>query len=134
MKLTEKWQDRLPVITDDWHLRARRAEAELSATRLTAGAGRIMWELRLSQLEERIEELEERNREIETSTSWRITYPLRRLFGFFKGKPAGPPPRQLPEGESLARPLPASAAPSHALPSSASTSRTSSRENVGLPR
>jgi len=73
MKLTEKWQDRLPVITNDWHLRARRAEAELSATRLTAGAGRIMWELRLSQLEERIEELEERNREIETSTSWRIT-------------------------------------------------------------
>ena len=34
----------------------------------SAGAGRIMWELRLSQLEERIEELEDRNREIETST------------------------------------------------------------------
>ena len=134
MKLTEKWQDRLPVISDDWRVRARRAEAELSATRLTAGAGRIMWELRLAQLEERIEELEERNLEIETSTSWRITYPLRRLVGFFKRQPAEPPVT-IEEGERRLRELPeSSSVPSHALPSSASTSRTSSRENVGLPR
>ncbi len=133
MKVTEKWQDDLPVVSDDWRERARRAEAELSATRLAAGAGRLIWELRLGQLEERIEELESENAEIESSVSWRLTRPLRWLKELFsKGEePAG---RKLEAGGEQ-QALPASAAPTHLpLGSAPSTSRTSARENIGAPR
>ena len=92
MKLTEKWSHRIKSPATTGGTRARRAEAELSATRLTAGAGRLIWEMRLDQLEERIAELEERNDEIETSTSWRIDRPaaeaLRLCSGASPARPA----------------------------------------------
>lgn len=82
MHLAEKWQDQLPVVSEDWHIRARRAEAELSATRLAAGAGRLIWEQRLAQLERRVSVTE-------NSLSWKLTRPLRwlsRLLGTSRAK------------------------------------------------
>jgi hypothetical protein len=119
MTLTEKWHESLPVVSEDWRLRARRAEAELAATRLAAGAGRLIWEQRLTQLEQWIEA-------IESSLSWRLTTPLRWLSRTLLrgGRPDGP----RPSNESV---------PSHELPSSGSSESaalTSSRENNGAPR
>jgi hypothetical protein len=122
MTLTEKWHDSLPVVSEDWRLRARRAEAELAATRLAAGAGRLIWEQRLAQLESYIDALE-------GSLSWRITAPLRWLSRLFKRGSGGP------EG-----PRPSSGSIPHHDPSpsgsesSASAALTSSRENNGSPR
>lgn len=112
MHLSEKWHDQLPVVSEDWRYRARRAEAELSATRLAAGAGRLIWEQRLEQLEQRVADTE-------GSVSWRITRPLRWLKGLLLGRPT-PQPRarltaQPPESSSSARLI-------------------SSRENSGAPR
>jgi hypothetical protein len=77
MQLSRKWQH---LLSDngggepDWEERARRAEAELSATRLMAGAGEIIWEARTQELERELNE-------VKNSTSWKITRPLRRLRG-----------------------------------------------------
>ena len=115
MKLTEKWHENLPVISEDWRLRARRAEAELAATRLAAGAGRLIWEQRLAQLEAY-------NDALESSLSYRITKPLRWLAKLLRGK------------DVSAKPPPAVEVPFQSLGPSASAARTSSRENSGLPR
>ncbi|MFN8112845.1 MAG: glycosyltransferase [Solirubrobacterales bacterium] len=135
MKLAEKWDEQLPAVNASWEERARRAEAELSATRLAAGSGRLIWEMRLGQLEERIEELEARNRALEGSLSWRLTKPLRKITSLIRG---GNLDEQPPTGADVSedRPaLPASAAPSHNLPSpSPSSSVISEREKAGLPR
>ncbi len=77
MQLSRKWQHLLPDDgggEPDWEERARRAEAELSATRLMAGAGEIIWEARTQELEKELSE-------VKNSTSWKITRPLRRLRG-----------------------------------------------------
>ena len=77
IKLAEKWHDSLPDRTGDWRARARRAEAELGVTRLQTGAGRLI-------LEQRIGQLEDERAAIEGSLSWRLTRPLRwlsRLLG-----------------------------------------------------
>ena len=77
MQLSRKWQHLLPDNgggEPDWEERARRAEAELSATRLMAGAGEIIWEARTQELERELNE-------VKNSTSWKITRPLRRLRG-----------------------------------------------------
>jgi hypothetical protein len=116
MKLTEKWHDQLPVVSEDWRERARRAEAELSATRLTAGAGQLIWQQRLSQLESMV-------RAYEGSLSWRLTAPLRRIsLGFRRHRP-----RAAVEGDAFSYDVPG-------LPEPSSTSRTSAREKSGLPR
>jgi len=115
IKLTEKWHESLPVVSDDWRLRARRAEAELSATRLTAGAGRLIWEQRLGQLENLIDA-------IEGSLSWRLTRPLR----WFN--------RLLRRGEEAPMMPSRAEVPDQTLGSSASAARTSARENSGSPR
>ena len=135
MKLTRKWEHRIKSSGSDWEERARHAEAELSATRLTAGAGRLIWELRLSELEDRIDGLEQHIAEVEHSVSWRITAPIRKLAALFRGESRSPEPMQLERGEGETV-LPASAAPAHSpfAGSSESASRTSARENVGLPR
>lgn len=118
MTLAEKWADDLPVVDEDWRRRARRAEAELSATRLAAGAGRLIWEQRLAQLEAYNEQLEQ-------SLSYRITRPLRwvaRMLRGGKGRRSAPKPSEPVD------------VPYHSIGSGSSAARTSSRENSGSPR
>lgn len=77
IKLAEKWRESLPVVHADWPARARRAEAELAMTRLQTGAGRLLLEQRIGQLERQLVAME-------TSLSWRLVRPLRwlsRLLG-----------------------------------------------------
>ncbi len=119
MTLTEKWADQLPVVSDDWRLRARRAEAELAATRLAAGAGRLIWEQRLGQLEAWIDN-------VDNSISWKLTRPLRWFKRMLRGgRPDGPRPSL--ESAPLH-------SPQAGKSSSASAALTSSRENSGSPR
>lgn len=116
MKLAEKWHDQIPVSNPDWRDRARRAEAELSATRLAAGSGSLIWHHRLL-------ELERRQAALEGSLSWRLTRPLRWLSAKLRRRPrpdAGPRPERSSEIPQL--------------PGSSSASRISERENSGLPR
>jgi Glycosyltransferase like family len=73
MRVTEKWEGRMPGIGDggtDWKLRARRAEAE-------AEAGRAVAVSRGLQLDARELELQRAFDETTNSLSWRITAPLR---------------------------------------------------------
>lgn len=115
MTLAEKWHDQLPVVSEDWRQRARRAEAELSATRLAAGAGKLIWHQRLEQLEGRLQDYE-------GSLSWRVTKPLRVLSSWIRrGRP-----RRHGRSEALSYEVPG-------LPEASRTSRSSSRENSGLP-
>jgi hypothetical protein len=75
MRITEKWEGRMAGIGDggtDWKLRARRAEAESEAGRAAAVSKQL-------QLDARELELQRALDETLTSTSWRITRPLRRL-------------------------------------------------------
>jgi hypothetical protein len=75
MRVTEKWEGRMPGIGDggtDWKLRARRAEAE-------AEAGRAVAVSRGLQLDARELELQRALDETTTSISWRMTSPLRRV-------------------------------------------------------
>jgi hypothetical protein len=118
MTLAEKWHDQLPVVSEDWRHRARRAEAELSATRLAAGAGRLIWEQRLHQLERY-------NEQLENSLSYRITRPLRWIARMLR---AGR------DRESAPKPPPPVEVPRHSIGSGSSAARTSERENSGSPR
>jgi glycosyl transferase family 2 len=70
MALTEKWHDYLPVTTTDWRLRARRAEAERSASIVAQTSAGLIRDLS-------VKELERQRDEILNSLSWRITKPLR---------------------------------------------------------
>jgi hypothetical protein len=70
MTLTEKWHDYLPVTTTDWRLRARRAEAERSASIVAQTSAGLIRDLS-------VEALERQRDEILNSLSWRITKPLR---------------------------------------------------------
>ena len=70
MALTEKWHDHLPVTTTDWRLRARRAEAERSASIVARTSAGLIRDLS-------VEALERQRDEILNSLSWRITKPLR---------------------------------------------------------
>jgi hypothetical protein len=115
IKLTEKWADDLPQPSDDWRGRARRAEAELAATRLAAGAGRLIWEQRLKQLEAY-------NSALENSLSYRITRPLRWLAKILRGR------------DISAKPPPGVDVPHHSVGSGSSADRISTRENSGSPR
>jgi Glycosyltransferase like family len=84
MRVTEKWEGRIPGIGDggaDWKQRARRAEAESEAGRAAAVSKKL-------QLDARELELQRALDETTNSISWRITAPLRwfnawrrRLFG-----------------------------------------------------
>lgn len=116
MKLAEKWHDRIPVSNPDWRDRARRAEAELSATRLAAGAGSLIWHHRLLQMERRQVELE-------GSLSWRVTRPLRWLSARLRRRPREQAAPRLEGQYSIPQ-----------LPGSSSASTSSERENNGLPR
>lgn len=80
MKLARKWAHLIPdekAFSGDWEERARRAEAELSATRLMAGAGELIWQIRMDKTEAELEEMK-------GSTSWKVTAPLRRFMDLFR--------------------------------------------------
>jgi hypothetical protein len=81
MTLTEKWHDYLPVTTNDWRLRARRAEAELSASIVAQTSAGLIRDLSVKKLSDELESY--RN-----SFSWRITKPLRWVRGLFRRTPA----------------------------------------------
>ena len=73
MRITEKWEGRMPGIGDggtDWKQRARRAEAESEAGRAAAVSKKL-------QLDARELELQRALDETTNSISWRITAPLR---------------------------------------------------------
>jgi glycosyl transferase family 2 len=75
IKVAEKWDGRLPYVGDgpgDWKQRARRAEAELAATRMVGFAAEHVWSARVEALRSEL-------RDTKASTSWRLTKPLRRL-------------------------------------------------------
>jgi hypothetical protein len=75
MRIAEKWAGRMPGVAVDrgtWEQRARRAEAEASLARTEAFAGMQHADAKISLLERELEE-------VTTSTSWRLTAPLRRL-------------------------------------------------------
>jgi hypothetical protein len=75
IRLTEKWEDRLPATgrpDGDWRQRALRAEAEASLARTQAVAAMMHADARNRALERELDEMR-------TSISWRLTEPLRRL-------------------------------------------------------
>jgi len=80
MRVTEKWEGRMPGIGDggtDWKLRARRAEAE-------AEAGHAVAVSRGLRLDARELELQRALDETTNSISWRITAPLRWVNALLK--------------------------------------------------
>lgn len=89
IRLSEKWQQMLPQPRSDWEYRARRGEAELSAAFLKAGAESMLYESRIEELERSVEI-------VETSTSWRLTRPLR-LLGVMARRLLGRSPRNADE-------------------------------------
>jgi hypothetical protein len=73
--VAEKWDGRMPGVGDDvgdWRERALRAAAERDLAKLIAHSSRL-------ELTARIKQLQTQLAEAETSTSWRLTAPLRRL-------------------------------------------------------
>jgi len=75
MRVAEKWDGRMPnvgVSGGSWKQRARRAEAEAAAARAQAVSTQLQSDARARQLEREFEI-------VTTSTSWRLTEPLRRL-------------------------------------------------------
>jgi len=86
IRLTEKWEGRLPRIGaqiggrgDDWKARARRGEAEAQAARA----------LRINAINQAHARERELRRELETmrtSTSWRLTAPFRWTLGWLRGR------------------------------------------------
>ena len=82
MALSRKWEGKLvevPPVNGDWRERARRAEAEASAARLTGGLSEI---LRVAQAKDdtrRIGMLEQELAGLRASRSWRAMAPARAL-------------------------------------------------------
>jgi Glycosyltransferase like family len=75
IKIAEKWDGRMPRVgggVGTWEQRARRAEAERDAARVTEYANQLDLEAQAHRMEAALAELQE-------STSWRLTQPLRRL-------------------------------------------------------
>jgi hypothetical protein len=75
MRVAEKWDGRMPQVGfagGEWKQRARRAEAEAAATRALVVSAHMRADARARQLERELEI-------VTTSTSWRLTEPLRRL-------------------------------------------------------
>jgi len=82
MRVAEKWHGRLPdigVAGGDWRYRARRAEADAAAARMTSAANEILFHARLENLSDEL-------RRTKSSRSWKITRPLRAAGKFFKGR------------------------------------------------
>jgi Glycosyltransferase like family len=81
MRVADKWDGRMPGVggaAGTWKDRARRAEAEAAVTRAHAVSIQLQGEARLQQLRREYEE-------ISTSTSWRLTRPLRELMLALRG-------------------------------------------------
>ena len=75
IQLAEKWERKMPGAESDvpeWKLRARRAEAEREAARAFAQANLLGSDARILALQRSL-------KEITSTTSWRVTEPLRRL-------------------------------------------------------
>ncbi len=75
MRLSEKWDGRIPGVATapgDWKERARRAEAEASAARTLRAAAEMRSDARAQELQRELET-------VTTSSSWRLTAPLRWL-------------------------------------------------------
>jgi Glycosyltransferase like family len=86
IKVAEKWDGQLPEIgtgPGDWKQRARRAEAELAATRMVGFAAEQVWNARVDALRSEL-------RDTKGSTSWRLTRPLRRLGRLARRKDSTP--------------------------------------------
>lgn len=81
VRVAEKWEGRIPGIglpqwgtaPEDWKRRARRAEAEASATRLERESIRLQSQARERHMSAELDE-------VLNSTSWRVTAPLRKLM------------------------------------------------------
>jgi hypothetical protein len=86
MRIAEKWDGRFPEVgspAGDWKQRARRAEAELAATRMVGFAAEHVWSARVDALRSEL-------RDTKRSSSWRLTRPLRwigRLLRRDRGDP-----------------------------------------------
>ncbi|MFN8161818.1 MAG: glycosyltransferase [Solirubrobacterales bacterium] len=80
MTIAEKWDSRMPLVGGqrggDWKQRARRAEADAAAGKAKA----VTQQLKFEALERQFDE-------VRRSASWRLTAPLRRLRGLFRGSP-----------------------------------------------
>lgn len=75
MLVAEKWDGRMPnvgFVGGDWKQRARRAEAEAAAAVGQAVSNRLKGDARALQLQRELEVMQ-------TSLSWRMTAPLRKL-------------------------------------------------------
>jgi hypothetical protein len=94
MRVAEKWDGRMPGVgtgPGDWKQRARRAEAEASVTHAHLRSVQMKAEARMKQLEHELEE-------VTTSTSWRLTRPLRELSLRLRGaRPADGGRRDRPD-------------------------------------
>ena len=91
IKVADKWDGRLSDVGQgpgDWKQRARRAEAELAATRMVGFAAEHVWSARVEALRSEL-------RDTKTSTSWRMTRPLRWLGRVLRGKDREPEPSTL---------------------------------------
>jgi hypothetical protein len=76
MRVAEKWDGRMPGVGTgggDWRQRARRAEAEAAVTHAHLRSVQMKSEARMKLLERQLEE-------VTSSTSWRVTRPLRELL------------------------------------------------------
>jgi len=75
MRVAEKWDGRMPgvgAVAGDWKQRARRAEAEAAVTHAHVRSAEMRAEARAKLLERQLEE-------VTSSTSWRVTKPLREI-------------------------------------------------------
>jgi hypothetical protein len=84
MRVAEKWEGRMPGVTEvagDWRRRALRAEAEASLARTQAVAAMLHADAKSADLARQVEEMT-------GSISWRLTAPLRRLNAIRKGRRA----------------------------------------------
>jgi hypothetical protein len=95
MRIAEKWDGRMPGVGfagGDWKQRARRAEAAAAANMAIAASHQLKGDARVVQLRRQIEVME-------TSISWRLTAPLRRLNHWLRrltGRVDREPPARLP--------------------------------------
>ena len=83
IKLADKWEDVIPPPYGPeltWKERARRAEAEASVARMIGAASDLLYEARNKVLLREIEEMR-------SSTSWKVTAPLRRFANLFRRRP-----------------------------------------------